>query len=149
VIAAGDKQDARPVIFLSYPDIAKQHGKRLRRRLRRRDFRVKTYQKPDGEVIVDAVKRKIDESDYFIGIWHHGEEPPDGQRTTHISPWMLFEYGIASAAEKPAIIVHSDKLDPSVWMRISPGVSNPEYSDLDFQTRTIETILSYCEVHFR
>jgi predicted amino acid-binding ACT domain protein len=149
LIADGDKEDEPPGIFLSYPRLACEHGEALFQSLVARGYRADRYQEPDGEVIVDEVIRKIEGSDYFIGIWHHNEEPRNGKRTRNISPWMLFEYGIARAAEKPAIVVHSDKLHPSIWRRVDPGVSNPEYSDLHFKSKTLGTILTYCERHFR
>jgi hypothetical protein len=61
---------------------------------------------------------------------------------------MLFEYGVAHAAGKPAIVVHSNKLHEEIWRRISPGISNPEYSDFNFDPDTVNTIIEYCERHF-
>ena len=135
----------RPRVFLSYPQSARGHGKKLYRRMNGR-WLMDRYQKPDGEVILDQVIAKIDDSDYFIGIWHH-EGPTGKGRTKRISPWMLFEYGVAHAAGKPAIVVHSDKLHKDIWQRINPGVANPEYIDVHFDDM-IELIVDYCERHF-
>jgi hypothetical protein len=84
----------------------------------KRHWRIVRYQKPDGEVILEQVIAKIEECDYFIGIWHHEEGSP-GKAGTGISPWMLFEYGVANAAKKQTIVVHSDKLHKDIWQRIT------------------------------
>jgi hypothetical protein len=137
----------RPGVFLSYPHSAKQHGEALCARLDEL-YRVELYQEPDGEVILEEVLRKIEGCDYFIGIWHHEGSPKEGSRTKDISPWMLFEYGVAHAAGKPSIVVHSNKLHEAIFRRISPGISNPEYCDFDFDPKTIDTVLEYCLRHF-
>lgn len=136
----------RPSVFLSYPHSASELGEAVRKRMRP-SWRIARYQKPDGEVILDQVITKIEECEYFIGIWHHEGSTGKG-RTKRISPWMLFEYGVANAARKPAIVVHSDKLHKDIWQRISPGVSNPEYTEANFISDTINLIVNYCEQHF-
>jgi hypothetical protein len=140
--------DGRPGVFLSYPSHAHKYGKAVDGLLDDQ-YRVEKYQEPNGETIVDEVIRLIEGSDYFIGIWHHSGTPPDGERTREVSPWMMFEYGIARAAEKPAIVVHSNMLHPDVWRRIDAGVATPEYTEFDFDPITLETIWAYCERHFR
>lgn len=138
-------EHGRPGVFVSYPHSAKDHGEML---LDRMDgpWRMDRYQKPDGEVILEQVIAKVEDCDYFIGIWHHEGGTSRG-RTKRISPWMLFEYGVAHATGKPAIVVHSDKLHKDIWQRISPGVANPEYSDVTFRD-TVDLIVDYCERHF-
>lgn len=139
------KEHGKPGVFLSYPYAASKHGERVWNRMRH-VWRMDRYQKPDGEVILEQVIAKIEDCDYFIGIWHH-EGSPERGRTKRISPWMLFEYGVAQAAGKPAIVVHSEMLHKEIWQRISPGVANPEYSDVTFDD-TVELIIDYCERHF-
>jgi hypothetical protein len=141
-------QDTRPGVFLSYPTHARKYGNAVQKKLSGK-YQVATYQEPNGETIVDEVIRLIEGSDYFIGIWHHSGTPPENKPTKDISPWMMFEYGVARAAQKPAIVVHSDKLDPDVWKRIDAGIATPEYSEFDFDPDTVETIWAYCEKHFR
>lgn len=141
-------QDSRPGVFLSYPVHARKFGIAVQKRLAG-TYRVLTYQEPNGETIVDEVIRLIEGSDYFIGIWHHSGSPADNELTKEISPWMMFEYGVARAAQKPAIVVHSDKLDSDIWKRIDAGVATPAYSEFDFDPVTIDTIWAYCERHFR
>jgi hypothetical protein len=148
LIARRSSEDGQPRIFLSYPYAARKHGEALEERLSSQ-YLVDKYQEPNGEVIVDEVIAKIEGSDYFIGIWHHDGKTQKGKRTKNVSPWMLFEYGVARSAEKPAIVVHSCKLHKSVWQRIDPGVSNPEYTDFDFDPDTIDTIWEYCSRNFR
>ena len=148
LIGTRGAEGEQPVVFLSYPRSAKGQGDATYKALGQ-EYRVERYQEPDGETIVDEVIGKIESSDYFIGIWHHEDEPASGETTRSISPWMLFEYGVARAAGKPAFVVHSDKLDNAIWMRIDPGVSTPGYSDLDFKDRTLRTILDYCQRHFQ
>jgi hypothetical protein len=146
-IEEGNADDPRPGVFISYPGHAKKHGKAVEKRLQDK-YRIEIYQEPNGETIVEEVIRLIEGTDYFIGIWHHSGTPKDEPRTREISPWMMFEYGIARAAEKPAIVVHSDQLHPDVWKRIDAGVATPEYAEFDFDPQTVETIWAYCERHF-
>jgi hypothetical protein len=138
----------QPVIFLSYPEAANKHGEDLFNYLSRY-YRLQRHKELDGEVIADEVIRKIEGSDYFIGIWHHEEKPHKKKKTRSISPWMPFEYGGARTAEKPALLVHSDRLHEDVWKRIDPGVANVEYSGPGFEQETLERILAYCQRHFR
>lgn len=138
----------RSAVFLSYPHTAVRHGAALAQRLREL-FRVVTYQKPDGEEIADEIRRRIEDSDYFIAIWHHdGDSLSSGERTRAVSPFLLFEYGVAQRVRKQAIVVHSEHLDPQVWSWVRPTVANPEYSDDAFDPDTINTIMDYCERHF-
>jgi acetolactate synthase small subunit len=139
-------EQGQPSVFLSYPHSASELGKAVRKHMRRH-WRIVRYQKPDGEVILEQVIAKIEECDYFIGIWHHEEGSP-GKAGTGISPWMLFEYGVANAAKKQTIVVHSDKLHKDIWQRINPGVSNPEYTETKFKSDTIPLIVDYCKRHF-
>jgi acetolactate synthase small subunit len=136
----------RPGVFLSYPHSASVHAEALWARMDGR-WRLDRYQEPDGEVILKRVIAKIEGCDYFIGIWH-----PEGaaceEETERISPWMLFEYGVAHAARKPAMIVHSDRLHEDVWRRISPGVASPKYSDFGFSPDTVDLIVDYAERNF-
>jgi hypothetical protein len=139
--------DGRPGVFLSYPEHAHKHGEAVERLLEDR-YRIAKYQEPNGEPIVEEVIRLIEGCDYFIGIWHHSGRPKKDKPTREISPWMMFEYGIARATEKPAMVVHSDQLHPDVWKRIDSGIATPKYSEFDFDPHTLETIWSYCERHF-
>jgi hypothetical protein len=138
-------EHGRPGVFLSYPHNASKYGELVFDRMDGR-WRMDRYQKPDGEVILEQVIARVEDCDYFIGLWHHEGSPGKG-RTKRISPWMLFEYGVAYAAGKPAIVVHSDRLHKDISQRISPGVANPEYSDATFND-TVELIVEYCERHF-
>lgn len=140
-------EHGRPAIFLSYPRNAHELGEAVWERLGG-PWRMVRYQKPDGEVILEQVKAKVEECDYFIGIWHYEGAAPAEGRTKEISPWMFFEYGLAHAAGKPAMIVHSDKLAKEIWQRISPDVASPEYSEARFTEETVDLILDYAERHF-
>jgi hypothetical protein len=144
-------EGGKSTIFLSNPGRITSHATKLQVRLEGElDYRVRGYQTPDGEVITDEVLRRIEDSDYFIGIWHHeGGGSDESETVPTISPWMLFEYGIAQSARKPTIVVHSNKLDPTVWNRVDPGVARPGYDDLTFESITVPIILEYCAKHFR
>lgn len=138
------EERGRPAVFLSYPSSASPYGNAIWKQMDGR-WRLDRYQEPDGEVILERVVAKIEACDYFIGIWH-----PEGKvkrRTKKISPWMLFEYGVAHAAGKPAIVVHSDMLHKDIWQRIAPGVASPEYSEGSFG-ETVDLIVDYAEQHF-
>jgi acetolactate synthase small subunit len=139
-------EHGRPRVFLSYPHSANELAEIVWNRMKRR-WRMERYQNPDGEVILEQVIGKIEDCDYFIGIWHPEGSPSKG-RIKRISPWMHFEYGVACAAGKPAIVVHSDKLHEDIWRRINPGVANPKYSEVNFRSDTVDVIIDYCERHF-
>lgn len=142
-VRKGDK----PTIFLSYPRNATRHVELLRDSLSTH-YNFSEYQQADGEIIVEEVLRRVLDSDFFIGIWHHDDQMPVGNGKFSISPWMPFEYGIALSARKQNIVIHSDKLDERVWKRINPHVTNPEYSDL-FWSRTLQLVESYCLRNFK
>jgi hypothetical protein len=136
------REHTKPSIFLSYPHGLKDHARLVRKALEDR-FLIVEYQEPDSEVILEQVKNKIKNCDYFIGIWHH-----DDDAGLRISEWLTFEYGVALAYDKKAIIVHSQKLDKTIWNRISPGIAQPEYIDVKFESVTVPMIVQYCQQHF-
>jgi len=137
------RMEAMPSIFLSYPNAAKGHAELIRGALNKR-YQIVDYQEPDSEVIVDQVVHRIEACDYFIGIWR-----AEGDSKSSISPWLHFEYGIAVASGKKTMIVHSENLDPRIWKRINPGIAQPEFSDLHFESRAVPMIEAYCKEHFR
>ncbi len=134
-------------IFLSFPGTAEGHADLLRNALEPH-YEMRIYQAHGAEVITDAVLDMIGRSDYFVGIWHHDEKLPTSDRKYGISPWMPFEYGIASSLHKPCLVVHSDRLDERIWKRINPGIGNPEYTDLMFAKDAVNHILDHCKKNF-
>ena len=147
LIARRVNKGDKPTIFLSYPRGAGQHAEMLKS-IMSNYYNFSEYQQADGEIIVEEVLRRVLDSDYFIGVWHHDDQMPIGKGKFSISPWMPFEYGIALSAGKQAIVVHSEKLDERFWNRINPGITNPEYSDL-FWSRTVKVIEAFCLKHFK
>jgi hypothetical protein len=137
----------KPTIFLSYPKAANYHASFLIGELEKH-YHVDFYQEPDGEVIMSQVGDKIRQADFFIGIWHHEFMLPNGI-TYGISPWLPFEYGIAYAENKPTLIVHSGKLDETIWKRLNPETAQPSYMDVEFVPVTIPLMVNYCLGHFR
>jgi predicted amino acid-binding ACT domain protein len=135
---------SKPSVFVSYPATAAAHGALLRDLLQR-DFEVTEYQTADFEVILQRVKEKIRECDFFIGIWHH--EHIGGSEVT-VSPWMPFEYGVALEAGKEAIVIHSDKLPDTIWKRINAAIGQPGYNDLTFISKTLPFVVEWCRVHW-
>lgn len=134
-------------IFLSYPRNAKEHAGLIEAALGE-EYDVKVYDLGGPEDITSAVLSLIAECDYFIGIWHHDENLPTADGNYGISPWMPFEYGIAKALKKPALVVHSDRLDEKIWKRVSPGIPNPEYKDLYFAKSAVSRIVEHCRRSF-
>lgn len=139
-----------PGVFLSYPKVAERHAERIKLALEAR-FGPKRLSITDGmapgfEYIVDQVMDDIRACDFFIGIWHHEEEL--GHDVGTVSPWLPFEYGIALEAGKKCVIIHSDRLPPTISRRISPGISQPAYNDLTFLERTVEDVVEYCATHW-
>jgi len=139
----------KPVLFLSYPTVAKAHAELLKAELSNEFpnyFEITDYQTSDFEIVVKSVKDRLRRCDYFVGIWHH--EDLLGHDEATISPWMPFEYGIALQAEKKAIVIHSDKLPQPIWKRIDPGISQPAYNDLTFSIDMIPKVINYVRKHW-
>lgn len=138
-----------PTIFVSYPHSAEAMVKKLLLRLEEW-YIVKCYQKPDGKLILDEAMRLIEESDYFIGIWHPDTMPTRRGRTTKdLSPWLPFEYGVARARDKGHHVVHCDALHAAVWRRVEPGVASPGYAAEAFVDEMIPDIVQFCRSNFR
>lgn len=126
-------RDSRPRIFLSYPSYAAYHAKILKTAFggEKGQFQLVDYQDPDYEDIVEEVQKQIQSCDFFIGIWH--DEPSELSR---ISPWMPFEYGMATIAGLESMITYSKKLPPEIWKRIGPSTAREGYDDLEFERVT-------------
>jgi hypothetical protein len=142
---------ARPIVFVSFPLAANRQGMVTKLIVRLEEwYEVWCYDKPDGKMVLAEAIRLIEESDYFVGIWHPDSAPKHRiRKSKDLSPWMPFEYGVARAQSKPNHIVHSDQLDESVWRRIDPGVAIPEYTTESFVDETIPKIVAYCRANFR
>jgi predicted amino acid-binding ACT domain protein len=139
----------KPIIFLSYPTVAKEHARLLKKKIED-EFEGRVvlddYQSADFQVIIQKVIERIKEANYFIGIWHH--EHISGSQAVTISPWMPFEYAIALEMGKQPIVVHSDKLPEAIWKRIEPSIAHPGYNDLTFTEVTVPLIINHCAKHW-
>ncbi|MEM8558640.1 MAG: hypothetical protein AAGG50_12535 [Bacteroidota bacterium] len=144
------EKDDRPTVFLSYSHYAKAQANEVRRELGN-TYEFDEYQYPDSNPIIEKVRDKIQECDYFIGIWHHDLNFPRVKKGNSqikissstkysISPWMFFEYGIAVDDGKKVIIVHSSKVHEKVSRRISPGISHLSYKGRRIGIENIEII---------
>ncbi len=138
---------ALPTIFLSFPHSAKAHADLVAERLGK-SFKILKYEPHGGESISEKVLDLIARADYYIGIWHHDEAAPMGNGQYGITPWIPFEYGIATALGKPKVIIHSERLHELIWKRIDASIATPEYSDLNFKSDTLERIAEYCNANF-
>jgi ACT domain-containing protein len=138
-VSQGVAQKKRSVFF-SFPKEAMSHAGLLEAAFEG-TYVVRKYSAEGSEVITDAICEMIRSCEYFVGIWHHDETLPTGNGKFGISPWMPFEYGIASALQKPCLVIHSDRLDEKIWKRINPSMGNPEYKDLIFVKETIPNIV--------
>jgi hypothetical protein len=136
-------RERRPRIFLSYPTPASRHAEYLRKALSE-SFEVHDYMRPGGDLIVEEIRRGILECDYFVALWHH-EEPPSQDGSYSLSPWMFFEYGIASSVRMPCFIAYSERLRESVWRRIDAGSAFTQYSDVGFVSETMPNIVAAAE----
>ena len=144
VTAAIEKR--RPSIFLSFPQNAREHVVLITSALP--DYEIIKYELHGAEAISDKVLELVTRADYYIGIWHHDETLPTTAGKYGISPWMPFEYGIATALGKPRMVLHSEKLDERIWKRIDAGIATPEYSDLRFKEETLPRMVEYCRANF-
>jgi predicted amino acid-binding ACT domain protein len=136
-----------PTIFLSFPHSAKGHAELVAERLGK-EFKILKYEPQGGESISEKVLDLISRADYYVGIWHHDESAPMGNGKYGITPWMPYEYGIATALGKPKVIIHSDRLDERIWKRIDASIATPEYNDLSFKSETIDRVADYCIANF-
>lgn len=132
----------RPRIFFSYPATARLHVDIIRTALGKQ-FIYDEYQEPNAADITQSVIKKIEESDYFLAVWH-----PEPGKPTEISPWMPFEFGIASVLEKKSIIVIAQTVDERNWRRISPNISRHRYNDAEFSLKTVPSIVEYVNRHW-
>lgn len=130
----------KPSIFLSYPKSAVLHADVLKGYLRKEGYDTVEYQSADLNVLRAEVKHRITHADFFLGIWH-----PEPDRPGEVSPWLPFEFGIASTLNKPAAIIASTRVHQHVWMRIEKNVAIPQYEDVTFERETVPLLLAYCK----
>jgi hypothetical protein len=135
----------QPHVFLSYPETARLHASMIRKALESHTgangqaeplFVVKDYMSTNFLQVVDSVRGRISQCDYFIGIWHHEKE-------IGVSPWLPFEYGMAVATGKKCLVVYSEQLPSEIWNRIDPGNSKMAYKDVEF-TQVVEQVKTHC-----
>jgi len=138
---------ALPMVFLSFPHVARRHADLVVQKFKG-VFDVVRYEPRGGESISAKVLEMITRADYYIGIWHHDESTPMGNGKYGITPWMPYEYGIASALGKPKVIIHSERLHEDIWKRIDSSIATPEYSDLNFIPESLENLYQHCITHF-
>lgn len=130
------RRSGRPVVFISFPGQAQVHARVLSEALVA-FCDVTNGMTSEGQPILDEVVEKIRSADLFVGIWHH-----DGEASGQVSPWMPFEYGVALAARKPAVVVHSELVAERIWKRINPGLNHPAYSDVTFAAEMVPKIVN-------
>jgi hypothetical protein len=130
----------KPTIFFSYPATACIHVALIKKALGDHSFLYDEYQEPNAADITRSVIKKIEQSDYFLAVWH-----PEPGKPTEISPWMPFEFGIASVLGKESIIVIADTVDERNWRRISPNIARHRYSDTKFSKFTVPEIQRFIE----
>lgn len=139
-----------PRVFLSYPSTAERHAELLKAAIKEKingrgevgavRLIIDEFHDPNLQEISPTVLAMIRRADFFLGIWH----PDQGQENT-VSPWMPYEYGVASALGKPATLIVRDTIPPNVWRRIDPHISKHRYSDLKFQTETVPSVIKHIE----
>jgi len=130
----------RPSIFLSYPKSAALHADVLKGYLQKEGYEPIEYQSADLNVLRAEVKHRITHADFFLGIWH-----PEPDRPGEVSPWLPFEFGIASTLNKPAALIVSSRVHQHVWMRIEKNMAIPQYEDVTFERETVPLLLAYCK----
>ena len=140
-----------PRLFLSYPRTARSHAKVLKDAIRSRinkgheDYPhvrlfIDEFQEKSLQDISPAVLAMIRRADFFLGIWHSEKDRDD-----LVSPWMPYEYGVASAMGKPKAIIVRETIPKEVWGRIDPHIGRPEYNDLTFQEITVGKVIRHIE----
>lgn len=132
----------KPRIFYSYPATAALHAALIQQALKPY-FDCDQYQEPNAEDIASSVIGRIQQCDYFLAVWH-----PEAGKPTEISPWMPFEFGIASVLGKQSMIVVASTIDERNWRRIDPHISRHRYTDNQFAETTVQAIVAYALKHW-
>ena len=93
-----------------------------------------TGQDPDEknvfrQVIIDRVRN----SQGFLGIWTPRE---DGQ----ISPWLLWELGVAQAFGLPYRLLIDTQINPDLWRPINPEQQQEVYQEVDFKEKATKAV---------
>ena len=98
-----------PTVFLSYPKEASEKANYIIEKLNAKfDFVVfqnSNTMKNDPELPTEIAIKKIKSCQYFIGLFHY-DESQEG----NMSPWLLFEYGVAKSHNKPLMILSPPSL---------------------------------------
>ncbi len=134
-------RDTRPTIFLSYPTPAKKIADHFKGHFKD-SYQIDDYQQPDGNVILEKVREKIQECDVFVGIWIEDELFPHikDKKFFNVSPWMLFEYGIAFDDRKPILLLQSEKVHDNISQRINPSRAHLKFYNHELTEDIIDTV---------
>jgi len=90
----------------------------------------------DGERFRDVIKRRIKASSGFIAIWRAREDHG-------FSPWLLWELGVAQAADIPYCLFVHENLEDSPHIRINPEKHHVTFNDTLFENAVAERLPSF------
>lgn len=130
----GPQKGSEPTVFLSFPSTGKRHAEILKSELEGVVEFIE-YQKPDLEHLTEKVIELVRSADFFLAIWHH-----EVDNIKEVSPWMPFEYGIATALGKKTAVIIADTIAKRSWDRIDTDIAKPLYSDLTFSSETVPLV---------
>jgi hypothetical protein len=132
----------KPTVFFSYPYVAEKQANLVIQLLKKSNFDPKMYQPgmgPSGTIMVATVIELIRGADYFLGLWH-----PEANDPSTISPWLLFEFGVARALNKDCVFMCHEGLRQEVVLRIEKDRHQIKYNDLYFIRDSLEQLQDYC-----
>jgi len=83
------------------------------------------------EAIIDRISR----CDCFMGIWTK-------RKNGEMSPWLIWELGVAQALHKPFKLLMAENIDKDSWQKVNPESNQYTFHPLDFEQRANEAIVS-------
>lgn len=133
---------SKPRVFLSYPKTASSLAKYVKEKLDQ-SFEVHELQDAAHLEITKEARNRIRHCHYFIGLWH--PDNPNDVNDLSMSPWLLFEYGVATEANKPAHVLVHDRLKKSVMGRIKGDFAVGVYNETDFTKEPLSNLVDGCK----
>jgi hypothetical protein len=91
--------------------------------LKRKNCEMVTGKHTESE-IREAVVKRIEQADAFLGIW------TDGQA---FSPWLLWELGVAQAHRRPMQLLIDGTVPEDLWKRVVPEREHYHFNSVDFE----------------
>lgn len=121
-------------IFISYQFSREDLFTQVRARMDHAGCKPITGRDPDEEsVFRTVIVKRIKLSQGFIGVW-------TGENSL-ISPWLVWELGVAQALNKPYRLLIHRSVDPKVWQPINPEKNHTLFTETEFAASFDKAVL--------